>query len=262
MDLSQPASHVFAVMQYGASAGVIPLCQKAKGAIKAMIEELTKTANAEADEKAWRDEQMAKTEEKQTELEDDVAKLTSKIDQESAASAALKDDVRVLQEEPAALAKPRAEMDKIRAEQHATCVDTKAELELGLTGVRKALGVLRDYYGGSATGASMLQTMHPEKPELHSQSSGVGGSKIDTLEVVESDFANNLAQEEATEADALAEHEKTTQENAVTKTTKVQDVKYKVHEFVGLDKSTAQNPGDRKSTNTELDAVNEYYGKV
>jgi hypothetical protein len=29
-------------------------------------EELTKTANAEADEKAWRDEQMAKTKEKQT----------------------------------------------------------------------------------------------------------------------------------------------------------------------------------------------------
>ena len=69
-----------------------------------MIEELTKTANAEADEKASRDEQIAKTEEKQTELEDDVAKSTSKTDQESAASAALKDDGRVLQEEPAPLA--------------------------------------------------------------------------------------------------------------------------------------------------------------
>jgi hypothetical protein len=122
MDLSQPAPHVSAVMQYDASAGEDPFV-KVKGLIKAMVEKLTETMNAEADEKAWCDEQMAKTKEKLTELEDDVAKLTSRIDQESAASAALKDDVRVLQEELAALAKSQAEMDKIRAEQQATFVD-------------------------------------------------------------------------------------------------------------------------------------------
>merc|ERR1719456_1628247 len=108
----------------------------------------------------------------------------------------------------------------------------------------------------------MIQTMQPEKPELHSKSSGAGGSIIDILEVVESDFAKNLAEEESSESERLAEYEKTTQENAVTKTTKMQDVKYKTQEFVGLDKSIAQNSADRKSTNAELDAVNEYYDKV
>jgi len=262
-DLAQLASHVAAVLQYGASAGEDPFI-KIKGLIKAMIAKLTKTMNAEADEKAWCDEQMAKTEERQTELEDDVAKLTAKIDQESAASATLKDEVAALQGELAALAKLQAQMDKIRAEEHATYVDAKADLELGLTGVRKALGVLRDYYGGAASGASMLQDgiMQPAKPELHAKSSGAGGSIIDILEVCESDFAKNLAQEEATESDALAEYEKVTQENAVTKTTKVQDVKYKTQEFIGLDKSIAQNKGDRKSTQSELDAVNDYYDKV
>merc|ERR1719272_865807 len=91
MDLAQLASHVSAVMQYGASAGEDPFV-KIKGLIQAMIEKLTKQMDAEAEEKAYCDEQMAKTEEKQTELEDDVAKLTSKIDQASSTSAQLKDD--------------------------------------------------------------------------------------------------------------------------------------------------------------------------
>merc|ERR1719262_157177 len=124
-----------------------------------MIEKLTKTMNAEAEEKAWCDEQMAKTEERQTELEDDVAKLTSKIDKAAAASETLKDEVKELQAELAELAKLQSEMDKIRAEQNAAFLDAKADLELGLKGVRKALGVLRDYYGGAASGAFLQGDM-------------------------------------------------------------------------------------------------------
>merc|ERR1719453_2399358 len=108
-----------------------------------MIEKLTKTMQAEAEEKAWCDEQMAKTEAKQTELEDDVAKLTSKIDQDKAASGKLKDQVRELQGELAALAKLQSKLDSVRAEEHAAYADAKADLEQGLKGVRKALGVLR-----------------------------------------------------------------------------------------------------------------------
>merc|ERR1719197_2159332 len=93
---------------------------------------------------------MAKTKAKKDELDHDIAKLTSKIDIAAAKSAGLKEDVKELQAELAKLSKSQAEMDSIRAEEKAEYDKAKSELELGISGVQKALGVLKDYYQGSA----------------------------------------------------------------------------------------------------------------
>merc|ERR1719364_347271 len=158
-------------------------------------------------------------------------------------------------------------MDAIRAEEKAAYDKAKAELEAGIGGVQKALGVLRDYYEG---GAALLQKaggfdafmQQPAPPKKHSKSGGAGGSIIDILEVCESDFAKNLATEETEEADALATYEKTTQENKMSTTMKTQDAKYKTKEFKSLDKSISDLSGDKDTTSTELGAVLEYYGKI
>merc|ERR1719157_306562 len=99
-------------------------------------------------------------------------------------------------------------------------------------------------------------------PKKHAKSSGAGGSIVEILEVVESDFAKNLAVEETQEADAAAEYEKTTQENKVTKALKEQDVKYQTQEFKSLDKTISELSSDRETTGTELSAVLEYDGKL
>merc|ERR1719237_5714 len=257
--LAQLASRIAAISQYGASAGDDPFV-KVKGLIKDMIAKLEAEADAAATEKAYCDEQIAKTEAKKSELGDDIAKLTSKIDTKSAHSAKLIEEVKVLQGELASLAKEQAEMDQIRSDQHAAYLDAKADLELGLQGVGKALSILRKYYQGSE--AAMLQSQQPAKPVFHSKASGAGGSIIDILEVVESDFAKNLAEEEAAEADALSVYEARTQEIKVSVATKSQDVKYKVQEFKGLDKDVNELSADRKATNEELASVLDYYDKV
>merc|ERR1712060_871804 len=99
-------------------------------------------------------------------------------------------------------------------------------------------------------------------PELHEKATGAGTSIIGILEVVESDFATNLAKEETEEADAATTYEKTTQENKISTQLKNQDVKYKTQEFTGLDKQIAELTADRESTDAELSAVNEYYSKI
>merc|ERR1719506_2421626 len=147
--LAQLASRIAVVVRFGHKNGGDPF-GKVKGLISSMIDKLEKEAEAEATEKAYCDEEMAKTEAKKSELEASIAKLTSKIDKAAALSASLKEEVTELEAELAALAKTQAEMDKIRSEENANYKVAKAELTQGLEGVRKALGMLRDYYGSSA----------------------------------------------------------------------------------------------------------------
>jgi len=236
---------------------------KIKGMIGDMIAKLEKEAEEDATEKAYCDEEMAKTEAKQTELEDDISKLSAKIDKAAATSAKRKEQVKELQAELASLAKEQAELDSIRSEEHAAYSTAKAELEAGINGVQKALGVLRDYYGGAASFVQSDDIMaQPAMPEKHAKAGGAGGSIINLLEVCESDFSSNLAKEETQESDAASEYDKVTQENKVSKTMKDQDVKYKTQEFKSLDKNIAEFSGDKGTLSTELAAVNEYYGKL
>merc|ERR1711957_372366 len=110
--LAQLASRISSVLRFGSSTS--DPFGKVKGLIQDMIARLEKEAGAEATEKAYCDEQMAKTEAKKGELEDDVAKQISRIDQANARSAKLKEQIQVLESELAALAKEQATMDNIR----------------------------------------------------------------------------------------------------------------------------------------------------
>merc|ERR1719321_1949274 len=159
---------------------------------------------------------MGKTKAKKEELTADIEKLTAKIDKMSATSVALKEDVKELQKELAELVESQAEMDKIREDTHAAFVQAKEDLEQGLEGVRMALEVLRDYYGakeesliqGDAKFDAFMQqkSVQPAAPEKHEKSSGAGGAIISMLEVAESDFAKNLAEEETEEEAAQTEY--------------------------------------------------------
>jgi chromosome segregation ATPase len=267
--LSQLASRIAAIERYGNSAG--DPYAKVKGLLTDMITKLEKEASAEATEKAYCDEEMSKTKAKMEQLDDDVSALTSQIDKAAAKSAELKEEVAELQSALAAQAKAQAEMDDIRNGSHDDYVVAKRELTAGLSGIRKALGVLLDFYGGDSA-AAMLQEdddekfgafmQQPEAPVKHQKSKGAGGSIIDILEVCESDFATNLAKEETEEADELANYEQMTQQNKLSAAGKKQDVKFKTQEGAAQEKTIADVSSDKESTNTELKAVLEYYSKI
>jgi len=252
--LAQLASRVGVVMKYGAGSGD-PFV-KIRGLIQDMIAKLQSEAQAEATEKAYCDEELAKTEAKKQELDSEIEGLTTKIDQAAAASAGLKKDVKELQAELATLAEEQASREQWRTDENNAYVVAKADLEKGLGGVRGALDLLRNYYNGAA----LLQ--QPAEPAGHDKSTGAGQSIIGILEVVESDMADNLSKVETEEADAVEVYEKNTQENKITNAEKSQDVKYKTAEFTTLDKAIAEHSSDRQTSNTELAAVMEYYGKL
>jgi chromosome segregation ATPase len=130
--LSQLSSKIATLIRYSSKTGDDPFA-KIKTLIEEMIAKLMKEAAAEASEKAYCDEQMARTEAKKAELEDDTAKLTSKIDKAAAKSAGLKADVKELQGELAALAKMQAEMDSMRMEERTNYAQAKSDLS-GIAG--------------------------------------------------------------------------------------------------------------------------------
>merc|ERR1719156_473146 len=82
------------------------------------------------------------------------------------------------------------------------------------------------------------------------------------LEVIESDFTKGLSEMVASEQTSAATYDKETKENAIEKTTKNQDVKYKTKEAAGLDKKAAELSTDVEGVKSELDAVNEYLASL
>merc|ERR1719148_627952 len=77
--LAQLASRIGAVIRYGVAGGQDPFA-KVRALITDMVSKLEDEAKSEATEKAYCDEELAKTEAKKSELEGVISRLTSKID--------------------------------------------------------------------------------------------------------------------------------------------------------------------------------------
>jgi len=229
-----------------AKAGADPFA-KVKELIKNMIETLLSDAQADASHKAYCDKELGNSAEKKAEKTATVEKLSTQIDSMSSKSSQLKEQVAKLQKELADLMRSQSEMDKIRAEEKATFRANKKEMEEGITGIKTALKVLRDYYAKDAD---------------HASADGAGEGIVSMLEVVESDFTKGLSEMTVTEQQSQSEYDKESRENEISKTTKEQSVKYKTKEFKGLDSSVAEAKSDRSTTQEELDSINQYLGKL
>uniref|UniRef100_A0A7S2GM52 Uncharacterized protein n=1 Tax=Alexandrium andersonii TaxID=327968 RepID=A0A7S2GM52_9DINO len=237
------ARRMASAMRYSTAQGDDPFA-KVKGLIKDMIETLLKDADADATHKAYCDKELGETATKKAEKGAEIDKLSTKIDSMTANSAKLKEEVADLQKALADLASSQAELTKLRQSEKAEFEANKPEMESGLEGVKMALKVLREYYN--------------KEGKAHSAAGGAGGGIIGLLEVVESDFAQNLAEMSAAEATSQADYERETKENEIEKATKESSVKYKTKEYKQLDASVAEASSDREGVQTELTAILDY----
>eukprot|EP00746_Dinoflagellata_sp_MGD_P000698 gnl/MRDRNA2_/MRDRNA2_101260_c0_seq1.p1 gnl/MRDRNA2_/MRDRNA2_101260_c0~~gnl/MRDRNA2_/MRDRNA2_101260_c0_seq1.p1 ORF type:complete len:716 (-),score=232.02 gnl/MRDRNA2_/MRDRNA2_101260_c0_seq1:8-2155(-) len=258
-ELNQLAARVGAVIRYGTSSGEDPFV-KVRGLIQDMIERLEKEGAEEADHKAYCDAEMAKTKKHREELEYDVETVGAKIDKAKTKSAKLKEEVAELSKEIAEITKMQGESDQIRQDEHKAFVQTKADLEEGLNGIRAALKILKEYYAEGEGDISFVQSggHQPAAPETHSKASSAASGVIGMLEVIESDFAKNLAQATTEEDSAAVAYQRDLLENKVSKSMKEKDVKYKAKEAAALDKTVSELSSDLEGAQAELDSLLSY----
>merc|ERR1719247_2223074 len=235
--LAQLASRMSSAMKLGSAAGEDPFA-KVKGLIEDMIATLEADAESDASHKAYCDKEMSETTAKKDELTAESDKLSTKIAQDKAASAKLKEEVATLQAELAGMAKAKAEADQLRSANKAAFDKNSAEMKMGIEGVKMALKVLKEYYAKAADAS-------------HGAAEGAGSSIISLLEVCESDFTKGLTEMTAQEDSAAADYDKYCKEDEIAVTMKSQDVKYKTKEAAGLDKSTSELSTDLSSVSDE-----------
>merc|ERR1719356_2433935 len=211
---------------------------KVKGLIASMIEKLEKEAQADASHKAYCDKELKYAGEKKDKRVSEIEKLATQIDADSAKSAQLKEEVATLQKELLEITASQAKLDQIRNQEKEDYKEIKADLELGISGVKTALKILREYYAKDAD---------------HGAAEGAGGGIIGLLEVCLSDFEQGLSE---------AHYEEETKENEVLTTQKEQDVKYKTKESKDLDKAIAEASSDKEATEDQLAAVEKELEKL
>merc|ERR1740138_488766 len=206
--------------------------------ISKMVSSMEKSLTEDVDHAQQCKVDMKAAKEKLAEGGAEVNKYQTRIDRAVSKSAGLKTEVSELKEALSTLAEARANATKIRSKESALFKNNEPEIQQGLEGVKIALKALREYYGNQDQGAA----------------TGIVGM----LEVVESDFAKQLAEMRVAESTAAEDFKKEGEDMKLEKTRKEQDVKYKTeaHQRLAADLTDVQSDAD--SAQSVLDDAKEY----
>merc|ERR1719420_2137775 len=202
---------------------------KVKQMISDLITRLEEEAAAEADQKAWCDENMETTTAERNAAQLEIEKLNALFTEKNALKDSLAEDITTLSQEISDLTKGLNEETTLRQTEKDENDKTLAEARSGLDAVEGAIEVLNAFYnpgafiqGGQkpsntaegyerfvAEGAgSDGKTVDDMAPDAGGVDGDYGGKKdasnsiIGMLEVIKSDFERTISQTETDEADA------------------------------------------------------------
>merc|ERR1719446_1680887 len=200
--------------------------------IKDLVAKLKEEAAAEAEHKAWCDEQLHDNKIKREKKTSKVEKLTATIE-------GLTEDIDTMGKKIATLAKEQADLTKAMSEataqrnkEKATNTDTMNDAAAGEAATKAALVVLKEFY---ASQGSFLQ--HKQVPEMaaYKGMSSAKGGVVGMLEVITSDFARLHADTKASETAAATEYSAFMKDATASK-----ESKHKLEVKTSLEKDQAE----------------------
>jgi len=247
--------HTFGLIELSSRAKSDPF-GKVRGLIEGMIAKLEQEAAAEADQKSFCDEEMSESNAKKATLNGKLDKTAARIAKGEADKAKLTEDIKILEEEIAAIDAGQAEATKVRQAEHEDYLKASSDFKEAAAAVAKAISVLNDYYSSAA----FVQVK--QAPELGGAQTDIASTITSMLEAAEEEFTKLLADTEAAESAAVAAYEKLSKDNAVGKTTKQGDAAGKAAEVKQLEVALSNYKEDHATLSDEMTAVLNYLDKL
>jgi chromosome segregation ATPase len=222
--------------------------------IEDMLAKLKSEAAAEADHKAWCDEQLKENKLKRNKKTAGVERLTAEVQDLTSTIEGMGQDIETLLKEQSDLTTAMKDATTLREEEKTENLAIIADSKAGKDATKKALVVLREFY---AKQSAFLQ----QAPEVE-EYKGMGGAKggvVGMLEVIETDFARLEADTTAAEKQAASEYDTFMTDSQADK-----EAKHKVEVKTKLDKDQtefekSQTQKDLVAMEEELAKANEYY---
>jgi C4-type Zn-finger protein len=222
--------------------------------IEGLLAKLKSEAAAEADHKAWCDEQLKENKLKRNKKTAHVERLTAEVQELTSTIETMGQNIDTLLREQSELTTAMRDATSFRDAEKKENLAIIADAKAGHGAVQAALVILREFY---AKQAALLQ----QAPEIE-EYKGMGGAKggvVGMLEVIETDFARLDADTTAAEKQAASEYD--------TFMTDAQADKKQKHELevkTKLDKDQtefekSQTQKDLVAVEEELAKANEYY---
>mmetsp|Transcript_25490 Transcript_25490/g.64205 ORF Transcript_25490/g.64205 Transcript_25490/m.64205 type:complete len:274 (-) Transcript_25490:519-1340(-) len=230
--------------------------------IETLLERLKEEAAAEADHKAWCDEELKNNKLKRNDLTAEADKLMAEVESISATIADLGAYIEKYAKEQADLAAAMAEATELRTAEKAENEATIKDAAAGADAVKRALVILKEFYDNQGSAALLQQ--HRQVPEMaayRGMQDGRGGV-IGMLEVIESDFTRLRTETEANEHTAAKEYSSFMKESEAAK-----KQKHEVEFQLRLDKDQEEFEKSRlekdlASVQEELKHANAYFDEL
>jgi len=236
---------------------------KVIGMIESLLEKLKEEAAAEADHKAWCDQELKANKEKRNEKTAEAERLMAEIDGKKATIAEMAASIQTLAKEQAELATAMSEATALRTKEKSENLEAIQDATQGAEAVKQALIILKEFYDSQAPAAALIQ-QKKQVPEMaaYKGMQGNTGGVIGMLEVIESDFTRLKTETQAEEMESAQQYDRFMKESTASK-----QQKHEAEFQLKLDEDQQQFEKERlekdlASVEEELKKANLYYGEL
>jgi len=245
---------------------------KVKKMIKDLIVKLMEEANAEADQHAYCETELATNKQTREIKSSEVEELTADLEEETATFERLTSEIAALSDSIAETKAQQSKATNTRSEAKATNAETVADAKAAQDAVTKATQVLKEFYaksadlalvqGKGAIGAGLKEQMKeaalPTYRGNQDSSTGIFGM----LEVVLSDFARLESETSASEDAQQSAYDRMMDETNEDVAVKETEVTHKTNKKDQANENIHSLNKSLKMTQGELDAALDYYAKL